>query len=321
MLALLANVCAQESEVRSLDDLVLLDLEKFEELSFRLDHPQQDGRHPVIIFSHQRDGDQNSEAALARDWARHGYICITPAHRDLPGDRGSLDSSEYSQNLQQRIADIQFILDSLEDIGRAILPTAISPDTTRVGLAGRDWGAPVVQILGGANLQNAGLSTPLASGDTRIRAFLLLDPADDYADLTLQPSSWNTFYRPLLVTTIAGRESTPRTHELARTPIINSPPGNKMLLWIKMDASSMPETLRASSPAMRSPLAPLSFQDTEETSIPLSSPQRAPTDIVSEHALLFWEAYLKGDSEAKQELSRSKSKSLNHLQVQIEFRQ
>lgn len=308
------------TDVRVVSDLVLLDLEKFHELSFRIYHPKRPGSFPAIIYSHERGGDQYSSEAIARAWASRGYICISPTHLDPASSSGDDPATtDPRQFLHRRVSDIRFILDSLEDIGRATLPGEVILDHRKVGLAGSDWGAQVVQVLGGASIRDPETSASLAPPDRRISAFLIMNPAEDFPEGYSPDVSWRAFSRPLMVAAQSEGRS-PKYHARVRTPFQNSPGGNKSLLWIE-PAAERPVAANPTPVARQaqSPVAPLGFRANPPP--PPQLPDYSPFEVMAQQTLLFWDAFLRGDADQRMLLRNEVAPRSRNLEIHFHFRE
>jgi len=314
------NTMAEKSvcEVDVHRDLVLLDLEKFQELTFCIYHPLEEGIYPVILISHERGGTQHSNESFARYWSRHGYICIVPSHRDPEEidieDHGEEEKGPPSlaiRSLQHRTEDIRFILDSLSDIESSSLPENIRLDPERIGLAGIEWGAHAAQLMGGAILTDSKSQVPTSCPDKRIRAFLMLDPPIDRNLFHQYNASWDYFHRPLMLVLKSWKYSNDSIAEL-KSPFMNSPPGNKSLVWVE-SVADQPEVAAKKSQKVPA-FAPLSFRDVRTSKPDLSF------DVISESTLKFWEIYLKENAGEMPFPKKLKTPSNRGIQARIQLR-
>lgn len=142
-----------------------------------------DDRFPVILFSHGLGGSREGYAYLGRNWASHGYVSV---HLQHPGSddsvwRGSLPAEvmnrlrEAARNpraAQDRYRDVKFALDRLSELDRAAElegepnPLAGRLDLERIGMAGHSFGALTTLAAVGQRVE-----IPRADvSDPRIRA-------------------------------------------------------------------------------------------------------------------------------------------------------
>lgn len=294
---------ARPAPVGMESDLVLLDLEKFQELPFRIYYPRNPGTYPAIILSHERGGDQSSREELSRAWSAEGFVCIVPSHQDPIPERlkdprftADIPASTATQAILKRVEDIRFILDSLEDIAGSTLPEGVRLDTGCVGLVGADWGAQVAQLMGGARLFHALSNEAVSFKDDRIRAFLLLDPPQDSRPFKATSASWTRFFRPLMI--VAAPDCPPAVVKSLEGSFFASPAGNKSLLHIKSaDHDRPPSPAKAPATSPDSPLAVMSFQPDAPR-----APSDSSFDILAGNTLCFWEAFLCQDPHQLQRL-------------------
>lgn len=64
------------------EDIVLKDAEREKSLHVKIYYPMENGRYPVIVFSHGFGAGKDAFAELAQHWASHGYVLIHPQHAD-----------------------------------------------------------------------------------------------------------------------------------------------------------------------------------------------------------------------------------------------
>ncbi len=108
------------------------------------------GPFPVILFSHGLGGSRETYAYLGRHWAGHGYVS---AHLQHPGSDNAVWEGEQQpidalraaaldpRNAIDRLGDVSFVLDQLEDLNRAETPLHGRLDLKHVGIAGHSFGA------------------------------------------------------------------------------------------------------------------------------------------------------------------------------------
>jgi predicted dienelactone hydrolase len=135
---------------------------------------------PTIVFSHGLGGSREGCAYLGRQWASHGFTCLHPQHsgsdenvwRGKIRPRRALKSSfEDPANLEARVADLRFVLDSLDRHVANKTPLGQMIDPGRIGVAGHAFGALAALVLAG---QDTGSDGDEAGGDSRVQAVLSL---------------------------------------------------------------------------------------------------------------------------------------------------
>ncbi len=213
------------------------------------------GPFPIVIFSHGAGGSGDAFAELSERWASHGYVVVHPTHSDsikLRRQRGErIDNlrEELSQitrrvDLFDRRADVVLILDSLDEIERAIESTDAAEDgrapdvrlldRDRIAIAGHSAGALTAQTMAGVRFYGRGRGGAGRSfADPRIRAAVVIS-GQGLTRPAFREDSWRDITIPMLV--IAGsRDVTAVSNETPqsrRHPFEYASPGDKYLAYI-----------------------------------------------------------------------------------------
>lgn len=136
---------------------------------------------PVIVFSHGLGGSREGCEYLGRMWASHGFLSIHPQHQGsdeavwkgrLRPIRALKASFEDPTSLQNRVADLQFVLNALEKHVADTTPLGRMADMNRVGIAGHAFGALAALSLCGQHVANLAEIENLP--DPRVKAILAL---------------------------------------------------------------------------------------------------------------------------------------------------
>jgi len=158
---------------------------------------------PLVIFSHGNDGSMLAYDPIVTDWVSWGYAVIRPDHLDsylVPIEDRAQDFDDW----EDRIHDVVFILDSLDQIEADIPALAGRIDRGRIGMAGHSFGAHTTQMVCGAVT-----TTNVSYLDSRFRAALMISP-QGIGDM-LGENSWDAFTNPMMV--ITGRNDEGRDGE------------------------------------------------------------------------------------------------------------
>ncbi|MFM7398896.1 MAG: alpha/beta hydrolase family protein, partial [Verrucomicrobiota bacterium] len=132
------------------DDRTLRDAARGKDVPYRVSYPQDNGRYPLIVFSHGFGGNKDGFATVSRHWASHGYVVIQPTHTDGLGRRdgdgnaggatrgrlragGLLAGLNDADRIADRVSDLVLILDSLAEIVKATPGLEGRIDATRIG--------------------------------------------------------------------------------------------------------------------------------------------------------------------------------------------
>jgi predicted dienelactone hydrolase len=249
------------------------------------------GPFPLIIFSHGLGGTREGYEYLGRGWAERGYVCVHVQHagsddavwrhHDDPMAsmrRAALDPS----NAVNRPRDVSFAIDeALRLNGDAKSPLHGRIDASRIGVAGHSFGAYTALAI-------AGQSFVLPSGDKslrdpRVKAVIAMsapvsprrDPEEAYSPIAV-PCFHMTGTKD--VSPIGDTKA-----ESRRVPFDHMRLADQYLLTFK-DGDHMVFSGRGTGRLGRE-------HDT---------PYQA---VVLESSTAFWNAYLKGDAEAKRWLT------------------
>ncbi len=253
---------------------------------------------PVILFSHGLGGSRDASPYLGQHWAEHGYIAVFVQHKGSdssirngtgPGQRlMALKQAINLENASARPADISFVIDQLEIWhGDAEHLLHGKLDLEHIGIAGHSYGANTTQAIMG---QVSRLMEP--SVDPRIDAFLPMSPS---APQVMTPQkAFGKITAPVLCMT-GTRDGNPvqksMTPESRQLVYQGMPDGNKFQLVLK-DAEH--HAFAGSGKQSR-----------------LHIPHHHPA--ISKLSTLFWDAYLRGNQEAKAKLQSDQARELAGL--------
>jgi predicted dienelactone hydrolase len=270
-------------------------------LELRVTYPQQAGKFPLIVFSHGLRGSMDSYDPLIKTWVSHGYVCIQPNHADSfqyfkgnPRAAFQVSASTFT-NWSQRPQEMSMVLDSLVEIEKQVPGLADRIDTSRIGMGGHSYGAHTSSLLAGARPR-----TGQSFKEKRAAAILLISPQGE--DNGFSADAWSDMTGPVLE--ITGSEDVsimPTTPQLRRMPFDRSPAGNKFLLWIEGAHHGMGGISGRWFPTAGD-ADPIQLKTVETTT------------------LMYWDAYLKGDTKGKQFLLSSEVRTLSNGKAHIERR-
>ncbi|MGH7133730.1 MAG: alpha/beta fold hydrolase [Phycisphaerales bacterium] len=168
-------------------------------------------RYPVIVFSHGLWGSRQMYSYFGEHMASHGYIVVTPSHPgsdtaslmkaggggEKPNNEGGMLKAAISdpENLKNRPKDVSFVID---EIARHAKLKDVA-DLTRVGVAGHSFGAYTAMAAGGMTVD-----LPEAKGtsfrDERVKAVLPMSP-EGPGTMGITDSSWDALAVPVLFLT------------------------------------------------------------------------------------------------------------------------
>ena len=270
-------------------------------------YPSSGGPYPVIIFSHGSGGTPYVYRELTTHWAAAGFVVIAPTHADsrrLLSEQGLegrelmlalLRSATDPQAWQRRVGDITTIIDALPTLGSVDRRLAGLADPKRVGVGGHSYGAFTSMLVACAQ-PRAPSGAPVDLRDSRPIAFLLLS-AQGAGQQGLEPTSWSTCNRPMMVVT--GTEDrgqplgnrAPQGWQEKLEPFRLSPPGGKVG-WVLEGAAH--SSFLASDRREAGPLGPAAERDAVEPTL-----QARLFASLAAQTSLWWSAQLKSDEAAR----------------------
>lgn len=292
-------------QVEAIEKLILHDQKRNKDLAVSISFPRTGGPFPLIVFSHGAGGSGTNYFPLTRFWVTHGYVVIQPTHADSiilrreQGERVSILNILDDQMLtdprawENRTRDISFVLDSIAEIERRTPALKGKIDRKSIGVGGHSYGAYTSQLIGGAVITLPGSGKTQTYRDDRPRALLLLSPQGRNQQ-GLGESSWKMMNRPMMsMTGTYDRGRGGQTPEWRMDPFTFSPAGDKYHVFIEgANHGSFTGRLAEDGPAVG--LAARRYERLME-----GTDQKAIFDYIKMASLAFWDAYLKGRSEAK----------------------
>jgi len=275
--------------VVEVSDAVLHDAKRNKDLHLRLIYPKNDGKYPVIIFSHGAGGSQSCCDLLTRHWASYGYVALQPTHEDSLSQRQASEDVGFLQAVRDalhqpklwrsRPEDISFLLDSLPELVRQIPSLAGKIDVDRVGVGGHSMGSFTAEAIAGALVDLPGQSGTDFT-DSRVKAVLCLSPQGP-GQFGLNEHSFDRMKLPYLGVTGSqdslGPMASPAWHKI---PFERSQSGDKYHVLIQ-GANHM------------------SFVRPVSSGFRQSARSEPILDYTNSFSLAFWDAYLKSNERAR----------------------
>ena len=270
-------------------------------LELRVTYPKEQGKYPLIVFSHGLRGSMNTYDPLILTWVSHGYVCIQPNHSDsllyFKGNARAafqINASTFT-NWSQRPQEMSSVIDRLSEIEKQVPGLAENVDTSKIGMGGHSYGAHTSSLLAGARPR-----TGQSFKEKRAKAILLISPQGQGNGF--DADAWKDMTGPILE--ITGSEDVsivPTTPQLRRMPFDRSPAGDKYLLWIEGAHHGMGGISGRWFPTAGD-ADPVQLKTVQTTT------------------LMYWDAYLKGDQKAKTFLLSDTVKELSNGAAHMERR-
>lgn len=172
-------------------DISIKDVKRKKDIPIRVTFPKEEGKYPLIVFSHGMFGSGKMYGPLTEYWVSHGYVVIQPTH----GDSLDLMSAEEKQkNLSSfgrpkrsrtfdafkhfatRPVDISVTLDSLDTIEKKVKGLKKKIDRNTIGMGGHSFGAHTTLCIGGMELPTFLNRSGRQFSDKRPKALLAISP-------------------------------------------------------------------------------------------------------------------------------------------------
>ena len=141
-----------------------------------------DGPYPVILFSHGLGSSRDTYEYLGRHWASYGYVVVHLQHRGsdsaiLSGQDGEAFTRATSEEVAfTRPADVRFAIDRLAALNRDEPSVKGKLDLDRIGLAGHSYGAwTTLAVAGQVILSSTGRERYFQ--DPRVKAAISMSGA------------------------------------------------------------------------------------------------------------------------------------------------
>lgn len=267
-------------------DLSVHDTARKRDIPVRIFLPISTKPAPVVLFSHGLGGSREGSPFLGAQWAARGYAVVYLQHagsdsavwKDVtPAERmAALKSAASLPNYLARVKDVPAVLDQLtawnKETGHALLGRL---DLEHVGMSGHSFGAMTTQSVSGESI--GGMGTRFT--DPRIHAAIAFSPdipskGDPKAAFATVSIPW------MLMTGTKDVSVVSRATVESREAVFPAlPPGDKYEVVLENAEHS-------------------AFTDRP---LPGDQQPRNPNHhrVILALSTAFWDAYLKGDADAK----------------------
>ena len=193
-----------------MEDIILRDEKRGRDIECRVQYPAEGARLPLIVFSHGFGADRTAFTPIAGHWAAHGYVVVHPSHLDgsgtSAGKGGSLPAGGAAAlqknavvKIENRVGDVTFILDALEQLATKVPALRGRIDHTRIGVGGHSLGAYTAMVVGGVTA-DIGDQKGRSFKDGRVRCILPIS-GQGIGQQGLTESSWTKLSLPMMTMT------------------------------------------------------------------------------------------------------------------------
>ena len=304
---------AGSTPVGVIPDATLRDAKRGRDVSLTIDYPTTAGPHPLVIFSHGFGASGRAYVGLSSHWASNGYVVIKPTHA---GDNSLRLADITPSDFRDRVADIKFVLDSLDALEEAYPELKGKIDRAKIGVGGHSLGALTAMLIAGVRTFPGGTSY----ADARVKAVVAMSPQGPRESWGLTKESWSEVKTPLMYMT-GDRDKgidESETPEWRREAFELSAPGDKWLVLIQGAGhlaftgrlGVMPEDIRTrtETPLPQNPQIPATIQPLPEQGRRVTQvagdPVRVVSGTIKSISLGFWDTYLRGDTSGRDYLDK-----------------
>lgn len=165
-------------------DLMVEDAKRQREIPLRVYLPNAKEAAPVVLFSHGLGGSCKGNAYLGEHWAGRGYVAVFVQHpgsdesiwQDVPRRqiKWVFDQAANGENFLLRVKDVPAVLDQLEVWNKEMgHPLKGRLDMGRIGMSGHSFGGLTTQAVSGEQTQRGRAMFT----DKRIRAAVVMSPS------------------------------------------------------------------------------------------------------------------------------------------------
>jgi hypothetical protein len=146
------------------------------QLPVRISFPREDGRFPIIVFSHGAYSSKDEYNVVLDHWASHGYVVIAATHSDSTALGVERGDPEAASGWVDRMADLTFLLNDIDSLSQRVRGLAGKPDPTRVAATGHSLGALTALALAGVPVIDRRDSQRKTFYDERVKVALMISP-------------------------------------------------------------------------------------------------------------------------------------------------
>lgn len=254
-------------------------------------YPSSDLRCPVVLFSTGLGRSRDDCAYLGRFWASCGYVAVFLQHKgsDEAARQGAVRPKKQKnhlrmafdnpENIRDRPRDVIFAINRLGQMKRNADPLGDRLDLERIGASGHDFGAQTVLALAGQVLPG-----DIMIVDPRVKAVVAMSPPVPLGQVPLRVAYADIHVPCLHITGTADNSIVATTQASQRRLPFDYTQGPDEYLIVLRGADH--RTYSGHPFPRRNGWADGVFQQ-----------------LIAQSSTAFWDAYLKGDADAKRWLS------------------
>lgn len=239
-----------------------------------------------------------------------------PAFRPNPME--AIWDKEREPQWRNRVADVKLVLDSLGDLVTRFPELQDKIDRTKIGVAGHSYGAFTAMLIGGVQTFS---TPPLQLADPRVKAIIAMSPQGTAENRGLTPQSFATLHIPAMFMTGSEDRGAVQSEDANwRKQAFDDSPAPDKYFVLLLGARGTSFTGSSSAAFTVSPQAgtyPATNPNPMNPTLPQqpAGPGRATPMYITDNnlfqkikltSLIFWDAYLKGETPARDLLTQDK---------------
>lgn len=132
------------------------------------------GPYPLVVFSQGALCPKNMYAAVTDHWTSHGYVTISPLHLDSESNGFGFRDLAGQDLVKERVADMTYVLDSLDDVEAAVPGLAGKIDRNHIAAAGHSFGGQIAMAMTGLEIADTTNGEPFSAADDRYDVAVVL---------------------------------------------------------------------------------------------------------------------------------------------------
>ncbi|WP_337881080.1 hypothetical protein [Rheinheimera sp.] len=168
------------------------------ELELSIFYPEQNGRYPLVLFSHGNWSSKDKYDTVIKFWVSHGYVVVAPNHLDCCSRvSGIVNSMRYGNFglIENRVKDLRYLLDNFDQLEQVLPALKDKTNLQQIAVAGHSFGAFSAQQFGGAGTLNGEDNSYHYYKEPRVKAIVALSPPGPMFD-EITEQSWQQLATP-----------------------------------------------------------------------------------------------------------------------------
>ena len=151
----------------------------------RVTWPAGERRYPLVVFSQGALCPNNMYASVTDHWTSHGYVTMAPLHIDSESNGFGFQDLAGKDLVAERLKDMSYILDSLDDIETFVPGLDGKIDIDRIAASGHYFGGRIALALTGLETLDATTGKLIDVADDRYKVAVVLSGVGQLSNMPL----------------------------------------------------------------------------------------------------------------------------------------